>query len=94
MGYYYRSLKLNHVYFNTTSLHFNLLGRDLYVILLTSYCLMNIDVVVIMTEIRGIGIGLDLLLKDDLEEDRRTSLDPNLIQDLHLNQKVMFKLLL
>ena len=73
MGYYYRSLKLNHIYFNWMSLHFNLLGRDLYVILLTSYCLTNIDVVVIMTEIRGIGIDLDLLLKDDLEEDRRTS---------------------
>jgi hypothetical protein len=46
----YRLLKLDHVYFDRTSLHFNLFGCDLYVISLTSYCVMNVNVVVIMTK--------------------------------------------
>jgi len=52
---------------------------------------MNVDVVVsIAIEIGGTGIGLDLILEDD----RGTTLDPDLVQDLRLDQEGMFQSLL
>lgn len=54
---------------------------------------MNADVVAIMTEVTetgGTGIGLDLVLEDD----RGITLDPDLVQDLRLDQEGMFQLLL